>query len=187
MASDLAFLSAEPPTDLAQEPETDTTAWSATFLVEVSAGELPDSEERKALRQALTGRGPVVVSKGSSLMVTFDVFGTPPQVQEKAVAEFWNAVEAADCHNYEVVDAQLVSHADLDECQTYGKPLEYYGVTECAMALEVSKQRIEQLISAGEFPPVDAVVGTRSAWRPESIRRYAFLRRRKRAKRKRSR
>lgn len=63
---------------------------------------------------------------------------------------------------------------NFDRSHEAGQPIRYYGATECAMALEVYKQRIEQLVASCSFPQPDAYVGDRPAWLAMVIRRWAL-------------
>lgn len=54
--------------------------------------------------------------------------------------------------------------------------IRYYGITEAARALGLTRQRVKQLYDAGKLPVPDAVVGTRQLWESTTFIRWAIAR-----------
>jgi predicted DNA-binding transcriptional regulator AlpA len=152
----------------------DTYTRVTSWVVHVKVSAHPDeialmgATERQALLDSLRGHAPVVSYSKQGMALTIAADGTLPEAVSRCVEATWTACDAVGLLSGVVTEAKAV---EFRAHRPGREPLVYLGVTECAMALEVSKQRIDQLITAGEFPAPDALVGSRKAWKESTIRR----------------
>jgi hypothetical protein len=124
---------------------------------------------------AATGKlpGPVMSVEGRRLICTFSVWGTIESAVRRAVEQMWTALESCSM-TARVSAATQISESELIRQETAPRePLVLLCAAECAAVLEVSRQRISQLISAGDFAVPDARVNGKSAWRLSTLQAWA--------------
>ena len=155
-------------------------AWSVSFRVVDRRRKrfTMSSDQQRRLLDALAGSAPVITNLDRGFAVTFNVLGDFDECVMRGTESLWTALEAARLEGFTIANARMVNHEDFDR-KLDGEAPVYLGITECAMALELSKQRISQLVHAGEFPQPDAFVGSRPAWLESTVRILAAARRRR--------
>ena len=93
-----------------------------------------------------------------------------------ATSAVMEALDAACPTPVEIVEARMVGHRDVARQILDQKPITFYGVTECARALGVTRQRVGQLLQENKLPPPDAVVSGRPAWEATAFDCFASRR-----------
>ena len=160
-------------TDRAAPPEDygRSQAWTAAFRltnVNETRGFALSQKQQTQILTSLAGTAAVLTRRDYGFSVTFNVNGSFDSAVAKGTEQLWSALEAADLEGFAITNARLVNHADFDAVEDDEQPV-LFGISECAMALELSKQRISQLVHAGDFPSPDAYVGKRPAWKQRTI------------------
>lgn len=135
-------------------------------------GDLPE-----AIAACLLGSDPLLSLDGDRIVVSLTVIGNVLTATPKAVEKLWTALEDCSAEGWTISRATQVSYADFDHAKYKGVPIELLCASECADVLEVSKQRVSQLVDAGDFPPPDAVVGGRPSWRRTTMEAFRAVRR----------
>jgi predicted DNA-binding transcriptional regulator AlpA len=152
--------------------------WIVTFELAVDRAE---SVPEDALLDSLASHDPVTTTVDDRFVITFSVLGNIQTAIPRAVETLWSALEECGLENATIVKATQISHEQFDTQEVLDLPIQLLCATECARMLEVSKQRISQLIEAGSFPKPDGEVGGRPAWLASTIRTFASNRRAKKS------
>lgn len=154
-------------------------AWTVAFRL-TNANEARtfalSPKQQSQILTSLAGTAAVLTGRDYGFSVTFNVIGSFDSAVAKGTEQLWTALEAARLDGFMITNARLVNHADFDAAGDDEQPI-LFGISECAKALELSKQRISQLVHAGDFPAPDAYVGSRPAWKQRTI--DTFRRKRK--------
>lgn len=175
-----AGIGGNPPGPVAQRGGTKT--WIVTFELAPPAIDDPPNHVIKSfpvhlLLKALRGHAPIASPLDTALSVTFAIDGTADTAMPKAIETLWTALEQCNCDGLDITKASLISADAVEQIRRTDGPLQLLSANECARVLQLSKQRISQLIDLGSFPAPDMSVGGRSAWYLETIRRFKESRR----------
>ena len=76
----------------------------------------------------------------------------------------------------EVAEVRMVAHNDAQRQITDHRPITFYGVTECARSLGVSRQRLRQLADEGKLPDPDATSSGKLMWSADAFELFAAKR-----------
>jgi len=121
--------------------------------------------------EALDGHGPAVAVGADRLGVRFDVAGgSAVEAVTRGVALF-----QAVTGGLEPVRIEVERVDEFERRLARGNAPALLGVAEVAEALDVSKQRVTQLMQAGSFPAPTARLRAGPIWRRASV--AAFVRR----------
>lgn len=156
----------------------ESVAWTVSYRL-ITTGFRKDAKlgasNKNELLASLKGHYPVVIDIDYGFRLTFTVYGALDRAAALGGVLLQNALHMAQLEdNYWVVEVRLIDYQDRNTDPNEKFPeIIYYGVTNCAQILGVSKQRISQLVHSGDFPPPDAHVGSRPAWLKSTINRYA--------------
>lgn len=117
---------------------------------------------------------PVISAIGTRLRLTFQVTADAATAIPIGVAHTWSALEACDLSDYQITHAAQISLREHQRQTAAGKPqrLHLLNATECAKELEITRQRVGQLIDAGDFPEPAGMVGKRYVWSESDILTY---------------
>ena len=168
--SDTAGPSAE-----AHNPDRNEETWIASFDLRLSAAKL--TSVANALLDALAEYDPMTSTSQNEVVCTFGVRGSTQTALAFAIDALWTALEDCSASEAQIVAANLISSTEFDRLQAESEPLQFLCASDCARELDISKQRIGQLIDAGDFPAPDAEVGGRLGWKVNKIRAYGWKRR----------
>ena len=159
-----------PATGLSETPPSpadgggDIEQWSTVFVLE---RELEPAQRHRVLSR-LTKSAAFVQTAGTSWLVV-GVNGA----MDMALAEAVSAVRDALASECEVREVRMIAHRDAERRLVEKEPVRYYGVTECARSLGVTRQRVHQLLELERLPAPDAVVGGRPIWEASSFESWA--------------
>lgn len=143
-----------------RDPDLDET------LIEVLADELLDHLPPYSR--------PVISAVGTTLRLTFQVTANASTAIPIGVDHTWTALEAADLSDYQITRAAQISLREHQRQTSAGQPrrLHLLNASECARELEITRQRVAQLIDAGDFPEPAGMIGKRSVWSETDILTY---------------
>lgn len=143
--------------------------WTVVFVLgaDVVAADRRAALDRFALPAAFVERD------GLPLMVSL----ASPGAMDDALALAVQALREALGDDLRVDEVRMLSHADSERTLADPAPVTYYGVTECARALGVSRQRVSQLYAEDKLPPPDAISGEKPLWDSARFESFASHRR----------
>lgn len=120
----------------------------------------------------------VVSNLGQCFHLTFQVRGTTESAIPAGVEQIWTAFEKVHLDNYRVVKAAQISLGEHDRQRGDNQTrLQLLNASDCARQLEVTRQRVGQMIHAGDFPEPDAYLGDgRPLWFASAIQAFKFKR-----------
>lgn len=157
-------------------------AWIVTFQCESEERAADDDELIERLADDLIDHlpmssHPVVSAVGTSVHLTFQVIGNASTAIPTGVEYAWTALEACGLSDYQITRAAQISLREHQRQAGAGlKDLRLLNASECARELEITRQRVGQLIDAGDFPKPAGMVGRRSVWFKNDILVYKFRR-----------
>jgi hypothetical protein len=142
----------------------------------------PDDIELIAdeLLDVLVDHDPVVSADDRSLFLTVSVVGSAAAAVPIAVSTVWDALEMVHANALHITGAWQVNENQIRKLTRSDEPIVLLNASDCARELEVSRQRVSQLIDAGDFPSPCGVIGSRPVWNPTDIRLFKLRRRRTR-------
>jgi hypothetical protein len=151
------------------EDEFGALTWSILFVL---SREL-DTFERPKVRAKLDLKTGFIQTEGTTWLV-LGADGPMDEALARAVTAAANAV--GELEGVDIVEARMVSLNDAERNIDEGTPVRYYGVTECARALGVTRQRVRQLQELNKLPEPDALVGGRPVWEERKFTKWAAKR-----------
>lgn len=154
----------------AEASDGDEQLWSVVFVF----SEMLTETERAAMLDHLDGSAAFVLLD-DELRLAVGGTGAMDQALAQAGAQV-NAALARTETEARIVEARMVPHSDAHRQMSANEPVTYYGVTECAHALGVTRQRVQQLLKEAKLPAPDAEVKGRPLWRESRFLRFAAQR-----------
>jgi hypothetical protein len=135
-----------------------------------------DDHVRGAVLARIDLKAAFVRQVGERLALSVGVTGAMDDAMAIATSTVKEALQAASGTAVGIVEARMVGHCDVVRQILDGSPISFYGVTECAKALGVSRQRVGQLIQERKLPHADAFVNGKPAWEAASFDHFARMR-----------
>ncbi|HEX7165419.1 MAG TPA: hypothetical protein VF230_00430 [Acidimicrobiales bacterium] len=138
------------------------------------AQELAEAARRTVLR-SIEHSAAFVHQPRERLALSVGVFGPMDEALASAVQAVRTALEAVG--DPVVDEVRMIPHSDAARQFHRSEPISYYGVTECASALGVTRQRVQQLLREEKLPAPSATIGGRPIWRADEFDAFAIVRR----------
>ena len=108
---------------------------------------------------------PVVSAIGTAIQLTFQVIANATTAIPMGVAQTWTALEECGLPDYRITRAAQISLHEHEQQRGSGQHrLNLLNASDCARELEITRQRVAQLIDAGAFPIPAGVVGRSPVW-----------------------
>ena len=155
-----------------------TSQWSVAIGAAAGKGQrrVPKLAERSAaLLDALVDRGAVTTASGDGRRygARFWVAAPGPvEALQQAVAVFVAAAAAAGLPAWDVVEAEVLTAAELERQNTLPALPELVGVAEVAELLEVTRQRASALARSSGFPAPVVTLRSGPVWTRGSVDRF---------------
>ncbi len=154
-------------TDPSDDAEAET--WTVIFVIAV---DLSDRDRARILKTIDTSAAFVDTPAGLRLSVG----AVGPMDEALAIASASVRDVLGDGPGV-IGEVRMVAHRNVDSALAADRAITYYGVTECAHALGVSRQRVNQLRGQDKLPAPDAIAGDKPLWRSDTFERFAYWRR----------
>lgn len=157
-------------------------AWIVTYECESEQRAASDDELIERLADDLIDHlpmnsHPVVSAVGTAVHLTFQVIANASTAIPLGVEYAWTALEACGMSDYQITRAAQISLREHQRQSGAGhRHLHLLNASECARELEITRQRVGQLIDAGDFPEPVGMVGKRSVWFKSDIALFKIRR-----------
>lgn len=146
--------------------------WTMIFVLDTEL----DSESRRAVLDRIDLKAAFVRQVGERLALSVGVTGAMDDAMAFATGAALEALEAATETGVGIVEARMVGHSDVARQVLEHTAITFYGVTECAKSLGVTRQRVRQLMQEEKLPRPDAVVNGKPVWEATSFDQFASRR-----------
>jgi hypothetical protein len=164
-------VSAEPP----EAHGSERPPWSVIFVLSTSLSAKAYSDIRATLDRPAAA---ICDDKEPALSVRAN--GSMDDALADAVAAVSPALarldEEVEVREVEVREVHMIPHADAARQLAERRPLKYYGVTESARSLGISRQRVRQLVIDDKMLAPHAEVSGKPAWDADILDAYAAMR-----------
>lgn len=150
-------------------------SWIVTYECESEQRTAQDDQLIERLAEDLidhlpVNSHPVVSAVGTAIHLTFQVVASASTAIPMGVESAWTALEMCGLSDYRVTRAAQISLREHQRQAGAGhRRLHLLNASECARELEITRQRVGQLIDAGDFPEPVGMVGKRSVWSKADI------------------
>ncbi len=125
----------------------------------------------KSLLDVLEDRSPVARSDAEELRITFDTTGELESAVADAKESLYSALCLANLGGFEIVSASIIDHVDFDKQRRESEAPRFLSVTETAVRLGVSKQRVSQMVRERKDLVPDCYVGGAPGFRESTVLR----------------
>jgi hypothetical protein len=152
--------------------DSDSEQWSALFHFIAPLEE----HERHSMLSRLSVPGAFVDQAGRTTLA-IAAHGPMDTALTMAMTTVLETIEEV-APNAAIDEVRMVGHRDAERQLQAHQPVSYYGVTECAKALGVTRQRVRQLLEEKRLPQPSATVGGKHIWESTAFDRFAERRNR---------
>lgn len=158
-----------PPLPRADGDDAGGENWTMIFVLDTEL----DDQRRSAVLGRIDLKAAFVRQVGERLALSVGVNGPMDNAMAFAASSVQEALQEAAGESVGIVEARMVGHCDVTRQIIDRMPITFYGVTECAKALGVSRQRVRQLMHEQKLPQPDAQLGGKPVWEASSFDHFA--------------